>query len=148
MIAFWQHMLAWLKAIGKKRPSRAVQPSPEVTRVADRIVAGAVNVIDALGAGLPEIIYENALAHELRKAGLAVSQRQNVGVYYDEAIVGDYSVDLVVAGIVLVDLTVVRRKAFNASESRKYLKATGLTLCLLINFGSARLAVKRVLISR
>ena len=48
----------------------------------DRIIGSALTVSNALGAGFLEKVYENALAHELRKAGLAVAQQRGVAVTY------------------------------------------------------------------
>jgi hypothetical protein len=72
-----------------------------------RIIGCALTVLHALGTGFLEKVYENALVHELRKSGLAVSQQHP-----------------------MVDL-----------------KATGLHLCLLLNFGKPRLEIKRVVLA-
>jgi len=53
-------------------------------------------VLNALGAGFLEKVYENALALEVRAAGLAVVRRQPVRVRYRETVVGDFVVDLMV----------------------------------------------------
>jgi GxxExxY protein len=51
-----------------------------------------MTVSNALGAGFLEKVYENALAHELRKAGLAVVQQRGLVVIYDGVVVGEYAV--------------------------------------------------------
>jgi GxxExxY protein len=92
-----------------------------------------------------EKVYENALAHELRKAGLTVSQQHRLPVLYDGLVVGDYVSDLLVEGRVLVELKAV--KAFDnihMAQCINYLKATGLEICLLLNFGNPRVQVKRI----
>ena len=71
-----------------------------VNRLTERIIGCAFQVLNTLGAGFLEKVYENALAHELRKAGLAVVQQQGITVTYDGVIVGAYSVDLLVEGTV------------------------------------------------
>ena len=99
-----------------------------------------------LGVGFLEKVYENALAHELRKAGLSVAQQRGIAVMYDGVIVGDYAVDLLVEDQVLVELKVVRAlEAVHAAQGLNYLKATGLPLCLLLNFGRPRLEVRRLI---
>jgi GxxExxY protein len=64
--------------------------------LSERIIGCAMIVSNALGSGFLEKVYENALAHELRKAGLAVAQQRGIVVRYDGIIVGDYAVDLLV----------------------------------------------------
>jgi GxxExxY protein len=92
-------------------------------------------------------VYENALAHDLRKAGLLVEQQYGVVVRYDGVIVGDYSADLLVERSVLVELKAVRTlDAVHGAQCLNYLKATGLQLCLLINFGNPRLEIKRLVL--
>jgi len=65
-------------------------------------------VLNALGVGFLETVYENALAHELRKIGLAVAQQRGVTVVYDGTVVGEYFVDLLVEQALLVELKAVK----------------------------------------
>jgi GxxExxY protein len=109
------------------------------------IIGRALAVSNTLGAGFLEKNYENALAHELRKASLEVSQQQNIIVYYDNIIIGTYAADLLVENAILIELKAVRAlDPAHKAQCLNYLKATGLSLCLLINFGSPRLEIKRV----
>ena len=86
--------------------------------------------------------------HELRKSGLAVSQQHPAVVRYDGIAVGEYAVDLLVEHIVLVELKVARAiDEIHLAQCLNYLKATGLQLCLLLNFGKPRLEVKRVVLA-
>jgi GxxExxY protein len=64
-------------------------------------------VSNALGVGFLEKVYENALAHELRKAGLFVDQQHSITVHHDSVVVGSYSADLLVEKTVLVELKAV-----------------------------------------
>ena len=82
----------------------------------ERIIGSALTVSNALGAGFLETVYENALVHELRKAGLAVAQQRFVTVMYDGVIVGDYAVDLLVQGSVIVELKAIMAVAENPSR--------------------------------
>ena len=96
---------------------------------------------------IPDGLYENALVHELRKSGLAVSQQHPMVVRYDGVVVGDYAVDLLVEDTVLVELKVARAiDDIHRAQCMNYLKATGLRLCLLLNFGTPRLEIKRVVL--
>jgi len=109
-----------------------------------KIIRCAFAVSNALGAGFLEKVYENALAHELGKAGLAVEQQKGMQVVYDGVVVGEYVADLVVNGRVIVELKAV--KAFDNvhfAQCLNYLKATGTEVCLLINFGVPKVEIKR-----
>ena len=113
--------------------------------LSDRIIGCAMTVAKTLRAGFVEKVYESALAHELRTAGLAVVQQQGIVVWYDGVIVGQDVVDLLVEDAVMVELKAVRGlDAVHRAQCLSYLKATGLQLCLLINFGARSLEVKRV----
>ena len=114
----------------------------ELTRA---IVGCAFRVMNTLGAGFLERVYENVLALELGKAGLAVAQQVSVSVCYDIVMVGAYIVDLLVEDVVLVELKAVKAlESIHAAQCINYLKAVGLPVCLLINFGNPRLDVRRV----
>ncbi len=112
-----------------------------------RVIGCAFTVLNTLGAGFLERVYENALALELRHAGLLVEQQHRVKVQYHGVVVGDYSTDLLVADILLVELKSVRAlDDIHRMQCTNYLKATGLSLCLLLNFGKPRLEIKRVVL--
>lgn len=86
-------------------------------------------------ANLYAKVYENALAHELRKAGLRILQQQAIQVIYDGIVVGDYIADLLVEDSVLVELKAVKAlDEVHLAQCLNYLKAIGLHLCLLLNF--------------
>jgi GxxExxY protein len=110
-----------------------------------RVIGCALRVANTLGPGFAEKVYENALAYEVRKGGLAVAQQRGVTVWYDGAIVGEYKVDLLVEGALLLELKAVKAvDDVHRAQCLNYLKATGERLCLLINFGMPRLEVRRV----
>jgi GxxExxY protein len=114
--------------------------------VTEKIIGCAYAVANTLGSGFLEKVYENALAHELRKAGLSVQQQFSVDVYYDSVRVGDYVTDLLVEHEVLVELKAVKAlDNVHLAQCMNYLKATGLQVCLLMNFGTPRIEIKRVL---
>ena len=92
-----------------------------------------------------EKVYENALMHELRKAGLSAIQQHAIPVLYDGVIVGDYIADIIVEGVVIIEIKACA--AFDKSHQAQcinYLKATNLPVCLLMNFGKTRLEFKRI----
>lgn len=117
----------------------------ELNQITEKIIRCAFTVGKVLGCGFLEKVYENALVHELRKAGLHVKQQHGIEVQYDDIIVGQYFADLLVEGYVLVELKAVKsldEKHF--AQCLNYLKATDISVCLLINFGNPKVEVKRV----
>lgn len=116
-----------------------------VNQITEKIIGWAFTVSNALGCGFLEKVYENALAHELRKAGLNVEKQHPIQVRYDGVIVGDYVADMLVEDCVLVELKAVKMlDDIHSAQCLNYLKATGLRVCLLFNFGQPKLEVRRV----
>ena len=115
-------------------------------KVTEEVIGAAFAVSNGLGIGFLEKVYENALEHELSKRGLEVKQQRGIEVRYDEVVVGHYVADLLVEDEVLVELKVAAQiDGAHIAQCINYLKATGYRLCLLLNFGTARLGVKRVI---
>ncbi len=113
--------------------------------ISERIIGCAYRVSNTIGSGFLEKVYENALAHELRKSGLGVEQQKPIQVLYDGIVVGDYMADLLVEKCVLVELKAAKGlDEIHFAQCLNYLKATGLGLCLLINFGTFKVQVKRI----
>jgi GxxExxY protein len=114
-------------------------------QITENVIGCAYTVANTLGTGFLEKVYENALAHELRKNGLNVSQQSAINVLYDGIIVGEYVSDLLVENAILVELKAVKAlDAIHMAQCMNYLRATGLKVCLLINFGTAKIEVKRM----
>jgi GxxExxY protein len=111
------------------------------------IIGCALTVASALGTGFLEKIYENALAHELRKAGLDAEQQRGIKVTYDGITVGEYFVDWLVEHAILIEMKSAQALGIaHRAQCLNYLRATGLHLCLLMNFGTPRLEVRRVVL--
>ena len=118
-----------------------------VNVLSKRIIGCALTVRHAPGTGFVEKVYENALLHELRKAGRAVSRQHRMGVRYDGILVGDYTVDVLIERNVLVELKAATGiDEIHRAQCLNYLKASGLHLCLLLNFGKPRLAINRIVL--
>ncbi len=112
----------------------------------NKIIGCAYTVSNALGCGFLEKVYENALVHELRKTGLRLEQQKRITIKYDGIVVGDYVADLLVENTILVETKAVKIfDEVHMAQCLNYLKATGLELCLLINFGTPRIKVKRII---
>lgn len=119
--------------------------SMEIDKITERIIGGAMKVSNTLGVGFLEKVYENSLAVELRKAGLKAEQQIPISVFYEGVPVGSYIADLFVADTVLVELKAA--KALDDSHQAQmlsYLKATKLKIGLVLNFGTSKLGIKRV----
>jgi len=106
-------------------------------------------VANELGNGFIEKVYENALAHELRKAKVKVVQPQGIEVFSDGVNVGNYEADLLVEGRVIVEVKAVRElDDAHVAQCLNYMKGTGLGICLLVSFGKSRIQVRRLGMSR
>ncbi|MFQ6101988.1 MAG: GxxExxY protein [Anaerolineae bacterium] len=102
----------------------------------EKIIGAFFTVYGRLGYGFSEKVYENALVLELRKLGLEVEQQKRITVYYDGQVVGEYLADIVVEGIVIVELKAVRQLSKeHEAQLLNYLKATMVEVGLLLNFG-------------
>ena len=111
----------------------------------DAIAGCAYHVGDVLGTGFLEKVYENAMAIELANAGLSYTSQQPLHVYFKDQIVGDYFADFVVEGDIILELKAVRAiEKIHFAQCQNYLKATGIKLGLLINFGEEKLRIRRV----
>ena len=116
-------------------------------RLVENIIRCALAVSNTLGVGFLEKVYENALAHELRKAGLSAVQQADITVWYDGIAVGEYSADIIVDDSIIIELkTVSELNDIHRAQCLNYLRATGLRLCLLMNFAKPRLEIKRMIL--
>ena len=102
------------------------------------------------GVGFLERVYENALAHRLRRKGLVVSQQTALEVRdEDGTIVGNYVPDLIVNGCLIAEVkSVVALTDDHFAQVLNYLKVTGIELGLLMNFGTPWLEFRRVVLER
>jgi len=117
----------------------------EMSELTERVIRCAFAVSNTLGCGFLEKVYENALAHELRKAGIHAEQQHGITVYYDGVAVGEYAADLLIEGVLLVELKAVKElDDVHLAQCLNYLKATKLRLCLLMNFAKPKLEVRRI----
>jgi GxxExxY protein len=89
-----------------------------------------------LGFGFSEKVYEAALEVLLTELGMAVERQKDICVYYHGKVVGTYKADLIVNGVVLLEIKSVE-KLIDAHDAQllNYLKATELEVGLLLNFG-------------
>ena len=114
-------------------------------RVSERVIGCAQNVSRELGAGFLEAVYENALVLELEQEGIAYERQRQLDVFYKGHLVGQYQADLVVEDKLIVELKAVSSfSACHKAQLINYLRASGLNVGLLLNFGMTRLGIQRV----
>lgn len=109
-------------------------PDGKYADLTGKVIGAFFKVYNTLGYGFNEKVHENALAIELRKAGLKVETQREIVVYYERETVGDYRADIVVNDVVILELKAVRELADEA-QLLNYLKATAIEVGLLLNFG-------------
>jgi GxxExxY protein len=116
----------------------------EHEKLTETIIGCAMKVHRALGPGFLESVYQKALTHELRKAGLRVECEKPIQVIYDGVVVGDFAADMLVEGVIMVE-NKAAQALVPAHEVQlvNYLTATGIEIGLLLNFGAEKLEFKR-----
>ncbi len=116
--------------------------------VTEAIIGAAFEVHNALGYGFLEKVYQRALQVELIGRGLRAGLEKRVAVSYKGVIVGEYAADLLVNESVIVELKVAPSYvSADEAELLNELKATGLPVGLLLNFGRAKVQFKRLVFS-
>jgi len=114
--------------------------------ISEQVISCAFEVSNTLGAGFFEKVYEKALCVEFEKAGLGYVCQKHVSVKYKDILVGEYVADIIVEGQLLLELKAISALC-NEHEAQliNYLKATGLHVGLLLNFGRPKLGIKRMI---
>ena len=108
------------------------------------VLGCAFEVINELGAGFVESVYEKALLLVLRQKGLSAMSQYPVRVMFRGECVGDFYADIFVEGKVIVELKAVKAIApEHQAQIINYLNATGIEVGLLINFGNPKLEYRR-----
>ena len=112
-----------------------------------KITGCAMSVLNALGHGFHEKVYENALAVEFEEQGIEFQKQQNFDVVYKGQNIGHYIPDFVVMNKVIVELKTIDKIGANETgQVINYLKATDLNVGVILNFKHAKLDWKRVVL--
>ena len=110
----------------------------------EKILGAAFEVSNELGCGFLESVYEKALLVALKDLDLTTEAQKPLKVSFRSHVVGDFVADIVVEHKVLLELKAVKALApEHIAQVLNYLKATGLEVGLLINFGNSRLEYRR-----
>jgi GxxExxY protein len=121
-----------------------VEEKELLDEITQKIIGCAYEVSNTLGSGFLEGIYEKALQHQLQKMGLGAERQYQLKVIYDNILVGEFFADMVVEKKVLVELKAVRMlDEIHVAQAMNYLKASGMPVCLLINFGRPKIEIRR-----
>ncbi len=117
----------------------------DIKVLCDRVRQTAYDIHVYHGHGHLEKVYENALAHRLRKAGIDVKQQHPIRVYdEDGTLIGDYLADLFVEEKLIVELKTAKALAAeHEAQILGYLKSARLEHGLLINFGSYKFEIRK-----
>ena len=111
-----------------------------------RIIGAAIEVHKALGPGYLEVVYENALAIELRARDIPFQRQLTVPIVYRGSEVGMHRLDLFVDDLIVVELKAVKAlEDVHFAVVRSYLRAIGREHGLILNFARPTLEVKRVI---
>ncbi|MEW5938191.1 MAG: GxxExxY protein [Chloroflexota bacterium] len=114
-----------------------------------RIMAAAFAVHNKLGPGYPEKIYDEAMDRELPLHGVVVESQKRIVVMYNDKPLSEFVLDKVADGRVILEIKAVSQiLPIHKQQALSYLKATGLQLAIVINFGAARVQSSRVVYTR
>lgn len=120
----------------------------DILKTCDPIREIAYAIHCYFGHGHLEKVYENALTHRLKKAGIDVQQQVPITVKDEDGTgVGEYIADLVIDNKLIIELKAVENICeAHTAQILGYLRATGIKHGLLINFGSSRFQIKKYIL--
>lgn len=124
-------------------------PELKYKDITEKIIGASFEVHKFLGNGFQEVIYQRALAWEMKQAGLNFDREIEQNIFYKELPepIGTRRADFIVEGKVLVELkAVIELEDVHLAQILNYLKAYRLEVGLLINFGSKSLTFKRLVL--
>ena len=110
-----------------------------------KIIGLAMEVHNKLGYGFLEKVYENALLILLRREDIEAKQQPPIKVYFEGEVVGDYFADILVEDKIILEIKALDKIIdVHIAQTLNYLKATGLQLAIILNFGKKRLEYERI----
>ncbi|RPI81140.1 MAG: GxxExxY protein [Chloroflexi bacterium] len=110
-----------------------------------KIIATAKKVHQTLGPGFPEVVYQRAMELELSIDGLNFQREVNFDINYRDHIIGKLRVDFIVENILVEMKAKSAIEDIDFAQTMSYLKVSGAKVALLLNFGSAKLGIKRLI---
>ncbi len=116
-----------------------------LNNLTEKIIGAAFEVANELGPGFLEKVYERALKYELEEQGIKTQGQVQIPISYKTKPIGTYIADLLVEEKILIELKCINRFAKeHMAQCINYLTATGLKICLLINFQKPKVEWKRI----
>ncbi len=113
--------------------------------ISRKVIGCAMSVHREMGCGFLENVYENALSVELRRIGIEFKRQAPLLVYYQNELVGHYVADIIVNDELLLELKALSSITGSCeAQLLNYLKASGISAGLILNFGSISLEFKRM----
>ena len=111
----------------------------------ERVLGAVFEVANTLGAGFLEKVYERALLRELALRGVQAATQASFAINYKGQYVGEYFADILVENVLVVELKCVDRLANeHIAQCIDYLRASGRTVCLLVNFQKPKVEWRRI----
>jgi GxxExxY protein len=109
----------------------------------ERVIKCFYNVYSELGSGFLESVYEKSLMVEFESIGIGAEYQKSLNIHYKNRLVGEFRADIVVEGKIIIEIKAVSKLLpVHEAQLLNYLKATGLRIGFLVNFGD-RLEFKR-----
>jgi len=109
------------------------------------VIGFAMEVHNTLGYGFLEKVYENAMMILFRRNGVKAQQQAPVSVHFEGEVVGSYFADILVDDKIILELKALEKiTGVHTAQALNYLKATGLRLAIIINFGKRKLEYERL----
>ena len=123
-----------------------VQDQYKYSELTGKIIGCAMEVHKILGNGFQEVIYQRALAKEMKMQGILFSREHEMQIFYKGDEIGTRRVDFFVEGKIMVELkAVIQLEDVHLAQAINYLEAYNMEIGLLINFGNRSLHFKRVM---
>jgi len=111
----------------------------------ERVLGAVFEVSNTLGAGFLEKVYQRALLTELRLRGIRATPEVSFTVTYKGHVVGEYFADILVEDVLVIELKCADRlSSEHTAQCLNYLRASGKTLGLLVNFQKPKVEWKRI----
>ena len=113
--------------------------------ITEKVIGAAMKVHGVLGNGFQEVIYQRALAIEMRNFGLAFQREYNMKIFYCGEEIGERRADFFVENKIMVELKAITKlEDVHLAQAKNYLEAYNMEVGLLINFGNTSLEFKRL----
>jgi GxxExxY protein len=124
---------------------RMIKEEYKYSALTSQIIKCAMTVHSALGNGFQEVIYQRALAIEMKLATISFDREMEMPIYYRDEHIGTRRVDFLVEDKISVELkAIIQLEDVHLAQAINYLEAYNLEIGLLINFGERSLNFKRL----